>query len=63
MHIHVHCERGEGSSDWNRVSNWQKFRSVCQEGRVMPRLIEEHEDEIRRAWQTNLGRRGFEQSK
>lgn len=29
----------------------------------MPGLIEEHEDEIRRAWQTNLGRRGFEQSK
>jgi hypothetical protein len=57
MHVHVYCERGEAKF-WLEpaIELAQNSGLSARQVRVVTMLIEEHKDEIRRAWQTHFGR-------
>lgn len=56
MHVHVYCEHGEAKF-WLEpaIELAQNSGLNSRQVRVATMLIEEHEDEIRRAWQTHFG--------
>ena len=57
MHIHVYCERGEAKF-WLEpiVELAQNSGMSVRQIRAAKILIEEHDDEIRNAWQAHFGR-------
>ncbi|MCG3769191.1 MAG: hypothetical protein JW384_00311 [Nitrosomonadaceae bacterium] len=57
MHVHVYCDRGEAKF-WLEptIQLAQNSGMAARQIRVAKTLIEEHEDEIRLAWQTHFGR-------
>ena len=57
MHVHVYCERGEAKF-WldPAVELAQNSGMSARQIRAAKTLIEEHDDEIRNAWQTHFGR-------
>ena len=56
MHIHVHCERGEAKF-WlePKIELAQNVGMTARQIRAVHSLIEEHDDEIRNAWQKHFG--------
>jgi hypothetical protein len=57
MHVHVYCERGEAKF-WLEptIELAQNSGMAARQIRVAKTLIEEHDDEIRNAWQKHFGR-------
>jgi len=57
MHDHVYCDRG-GAKFWLEptIELAQNSGMAARQIRVAKTLIEEHDDEIRNAWQKHLGR-------
>jgi hypothetical protein len=57
MHVHVYCERGEAKY-WLEPMIELAHNSglTTKQIRTAHTLIEEHEDEIRNAWQKHFGR-------
>ncbi|WP_238590520.1 DUF4160 domain-containing protein [Nitrospira moscoviensis] len=57
MHVHVYCERGEAKF-WLEPAIELAHNSglTARQIRLVNALIEEHENEIRNAWQTHFGR-------
>jgi hypothetical protein len=57
MHIHVYCERGEAKF-WlePKIELAHNSGLTAQQIRAVNTLIEEHDDEIRNAWQKHFGR-------
>lgn len=57
MHVHVYCERGEAKF-WLEpaIELAQNSGLNAQQVRLANTLIEEHENEIRNAWQSHFGR-------
>ena len=57
MHVHVYCERGEAKF-WLEptIELAQNSGMAARQIRIAKTLIEEHDDEIRLAWQTHFGR-------
>lgn len=57
MHVHVYCDRGEAKF-WLEptIQLAQNSGMAARQIRVAKTLIEEHEDEIRLAWQTHFWR-------
>ncbi len=57
MHVHVYCERGEAKF-WLEpiVELAQNSGMSARQIRAAKILIEEHDDEIRNAWQAHFGR-------
>lgn len=57
MHVHVYCDRGEAKF-WLEptIELAHNAGLTATQIRAANRLIEEHEDEIRDAWQTHFGR-------
>ena len=56
MHVHVHCGHGEAKF-WMepQIELAQNYGLTDREIRQARNLIEEHDDEIRRAWQKHFG--------
>jgi hypothetical protein len=56
MHVHVYCERGEAKF-WlePRIELAHNSALTARQIRAAKTLIEEHEDEIRNAWQKHFG--------
>jgi hypothetical protein len=56
MHVHVHHEAGEAKV-WldPAIAVAQNYGLSSARLAVALRLVEEHEDEIRAAWQTHFG--------
>ena len=56
MHVHVYCDRGEAKF-WLEpaIELAQNSGMTGRQIRVAKTLIEEHDDEIRNAWQTHFG--------
>ena len=57
MHVHVHHETGEAKF-WlePEIAVAQNYRLSPARLTAALRLVQEHEDEIRAAWQTHFGR-------
>ena len=57
MHVHVHRETGEAKF-WlePEIAVAENFRLSPARLAAALRLVQEHEDEIRAAWQTHFGR-------
>ncbi len=55
MHVHVYCERGEAKF-WlePKIELAKNSGMTARQIRVSKTLIEEHDDEIRNAWQTHF---------
>jgi hypothetical protein len=55
-HVHVHCARGEAKF-WlaPAIQLAQNYGLSPKDLRTIGQLIEEHEDEIRGAWQKHFG--------
>jgi hypothetical protein len=55
-HVHVHSSRGEAKF-WidPEIKLAQNYGLTQRELKTVERLIEEHEDEIRKAWQKHFG--------
>lgn len=56
MHVHVYCERGEAKF-WlePNIELAQNSGMAARQIQVAKTLIEEHDDEIRNAWQKHFG--------
>ncbi|MDH5670277.1 MAG: DUF4160 domain-containing protein [Nitrospira sp.] len=56
MHVHVYCERGEAKF-WIEptIELAQNSGMTIRQVRLAQALIEEHENEIRSAWQKHFG--------
>jgi hypothetical protein len=56
MHVHVYCERGEAKF-WlePRIELADNSGLTARQVRAAKTLIEEHNDEIRNAWQKHFG--------
>ena len=56
MHVHVYCERGEAKF-WldPNVELAQNFGLPARQIGAAKKIIEEHYDEIRNAWQEHFG--------
>ena len=56
MHVHVYCERGEAKF-WldPNVELAQNFGLAARQIGAAKKIIEEHYDEIRNAWQEQFG--------
>jgi hypothetical protein len=57
MHVHVYCERGEAKF-WLEptIELAQNSGMAARQIRAAKTLIEEHDDEIRNAWQKHFER-------
>ena len=57
MHVHVQATSGEAKF-WlePRIELAQKYGLSMRQINAALRLIQEHEDEIRKAWKTHFGR-------
>ncbi len=57
MHVHVYCGHGEAKF-WIEpgIELAQNYGLTPSDLRVVQELIEEHEDEIKRAWEKHFGR-------
>lgn len=57
MHVHVHCAEGEAKL-WlePRIELAQNYGLRGSDLRLVQELIEEHEDEIKGAWNQHFGR-------
>ena len=56
MHVHVYCGHGEAKL-WiePRIELAQNYGLTAKDLRIVQSLIEEHESEIRSAWQRHIG--------
>lgn len=56
MHVHIHCGHGEAKF-WMEpeIELAQNYGLTSTDLRAVERLIREHEDEIKRAWQAHFG--------
>ena len=56
MHVHVHGSSGEAKF-WlePRIEPAQSYGMSARQINAVLRLIQEHEDEIRKAWKTHFG--------
>jgi len=56
MHVHVHCGHGEAKF-WMEpdIELAQNYGLTAKDLRAVQSLIEEHESEIRSAWQQHFG--------
>jgi len=56
MHVHVHCGHGEAKF-WMEpdIELAQNYGLTAKDLRAVRSLIEEHESEIRSAWQQHFG--------
>ena len=56
MHVHVHASRGEAKF-WMepKIELAKNYGLSARALTSVRRLIEEHEDEIRKAWKTHFG--------
>ncbi len=56
MHVHVYCGHGEAKF-WMEpsIELAQNYGLTAKDLRVVRKLIEEHEDEIRNAWHKHFG--------
>ena len=57
MHVHVHSPSGEAKF-WlePRIELAQNYGLNARQVNTVLRLVEEHADEIRKAWKTHFGR-------
>ena len=57
MHVHVHATTGEAKF-WlePRIELAQNYGLSMRQVNAALRLIQEHEDDIRKAWKTHFGR-------
>lgn len=57
MHVHVHSSSGEAKL-WMepRIELAQNYGLNARQVNTVLRLVEEHADEIRKAWKTHFGR-------
>jgi hypothetical protein len=57
LHVHVHCGHGEAKF-WiePEIKLVQNYGLTARDLRVVKKLIEEHEDEIKAAWQKHFRR-------
>lgn len=57
MHVHVYCERGEAKF-WlePRIELAQNYEIPARDLRVIEGLIEDHVNEIRKAWKKHFDR-------
>jgi Domain of unknown function (DUF4160) len=56
MHVHVHCGHGEAKF-WvePKIELAQNYGLTASDLRAVEALITEHEDEIKRTWQSHFG--------
>ena len=56
MHVHIHCGHGEAKF-WMEpeIELAQNYGLTSTDLRAVERLIGEHKDEIKRAWQEHFG--------